>query len=566
MIEFKLGDWRTNCSLLGLIRILEHNNQEYEMLNDGIRFDKNILDEFEEYYFNYFSDTYEKELPWYRIVSYDHKLQSLLEDVEGITEEDLNKLNKQIDVTKDYLSRNNYIKVFDLIKGAKDLEEQVKNLKKVNLRKNEKVKDRLEDIEKEGQALNEIIKIAKTIDGKKHLRAKGVIYSHINRGIGGVSFFNRNTKFKDVYEDYKATFINDLIEDLKVEDKSKYTYECFNCESRIRNLSSAGTINLLNQTGFDNARKSSYVWNHMSDILICYKCRFLYTMFSAGFSHRGYEGLFINYNRNVEGLKSANEGVRVQMDYDLDSSDRAISYRAIVAAINRQYIDNLDYEQNEVQIVRYKNENYMFNILSVEHMEIVLNAKEDLKELEKTFYRYLGSGSEYISIYDEILSRIFNNQNLFTLIHFLLINRLSENSMISGNFSIYHIGRMNNINYQILKGGLDMGKINMGKQIYFTRLAGNKLRKSYLTSGNENKINGISYRLLNALKTRNSENFAHNLINAYMYRKELIPQNLTMALENEEILGMLGYAFVMGLNGSDSKQGDKKEEENINEE
>lgn len=565
MIEFKLGDWRSNCSLLGLIRVLEHNNQEYEEFNNRIRFDQNILEGFEEFYFNYFSDTYEKELPWYRIISYDKKLQNILEDINDMENKDLDKFNEQVDITKRYFTKQqseNYTKVYNLIEGAKDLEKQVKSLKKVNLRKNERVKDRLEDIEKEGQALREIIRIAKTEDGRKHLRAKGVIYSHINRGIGGVSFFNRNTKFKDVYEDYKVTFLNDLIEDLKVEDKSKYGYECFSCDSKIKNLGAANTINILNETGFDDARKSSYVWNHMSDILICYKCRFLYTMFPAGFSHKGYEGLFINYNRNIEGLKAVNEGVRVRMDHELGGSDRAISYRAIVAAINRQYMGSFDYEQNDVQIVRYKNENYKFNILSAEHMEIVQNSREDLKELEKTFYRYSG-GNEYISIYDQILERVFNNQNLFTLIHFLLVNKVSTSPMINGNFSMYHISRMNNINYEILKGGLVMEGIDMGKQIYFTRLVGNKLRKSYLTSGNKNKIDGISYRLLNALKTRNSESFAHNLINAYMYRREPIPQDLTRALENDETLGMLGYAFVIGLNGSDGRE---KEEEISNEE
>ena len=45
----------------------------------------------------------------------------------------------------------------------------------------------------------------------------------------------------------------------------------------------------------------------------------------------------------------------------------------------------------------------------------------------------------------------------------------------------------------------------------------------------------------------------HNIITSYMYIDKAIPKNLTLALENEEMLGIVGYAFVTGLNGGDLK-------------
>lgn len=84
------------------------------------------------------------------------------------------------------------------------------------------------------------------------------------------------------------------------------------------------------------------------------------------------------------------------------------------------------------------------------------------------------------------------------------------------------------------------------------RSYGYHLRKKYLEKDKEadkTKIRGMSYRMLNALKTINAEMFMHNVITSYMYIGEPIPSKLTIALESEEDLGIIGYAFVTGLNG-----------------
>lgn len=559
MIKFELGDWRTNASLLGLIRILKHNNRDFSINQTSIEFDSNLLVGFEEDYFNYFSDTYEKQLPWYRIVCYESKLKNHINNTEIMTKEDLEKLNKQIEIVKDYLRRPNYKKVYTLIDRAEGLDEKAKNIKKINLRKNEDIIDRLDDIKNELNKLKEIINICNKSDAKKHMRAKGVIYTHINRGMDSVSFLNRNTKYVDVFEDYKDYFIEPLLVDINNESKYKNPYECFSCSNKINTLKDAYSINLLKSTGFDNIRKSSYVWNHMSDILICSKCNFLYSMISAGFSYSAYEGIFINYSRNIGGLIYANNSAKARIK-NMTSNEKAISYRTIVAAVGRQNIEDLEYEERDIQIVRYKNENYYFNILSSEIINIIKKSKKDLQAIEKASYK---QGNSYFNVYDLVLDRIFNGQNMFTLIHFLLVNLISKNPGVSAFYNFYHIGMIININYELMIGGMDMNDNFMKKQIYFSRINGNELREDYLKKGMENKIIGISYRLLNALKTRNSELFMHNIINSYMYLNKPIPQNMTLALEDEEKLGLIGYSFVTGLNGVKYENLSKSKEEAI---
>lgn len=82
MMRFELGDWRTNASLLGLIRILDHGSRDYKLYETSIEVPRESLENFEEDYFKYFSDTYEEGLPWHRIVSYGDALDKHLEEPE----------------------------------------------------------------------------------------------------------------------------------------------------------------------------------------------------------------------------------------------------------------------------------------------------------------------------------------------------------------------------------------------------------------------------------------------------------------------------------------------------
>ncbi|NLN40861.1 MAG: type I-B CRISPR-associated protein Cas8b1/Cst1 [Clostridiales bacterium] len=126
-----------------------------------------------------------------------------------------------------------------------------------------------------------------------------------------------------------------------------------------------------------------------------------------------------------------------------------------------------------------------------------------------------------------------------------------------------HVMNLNIININYLKGGENIKKVEENRELVSkARKYGYYLRQKYLDrdpEADKNRIRGISYRLLNALKTRNSEMFMHNIITSYMYIGEIIPKNITLALENEEMLGIIGYAFVTGLNG-----GDYKDENNDN--
>lgn len=560
-LEFRLDDWRSNVSIIGLMNILDNDEEgQYEIVKNG--FDEYLkvsiksLENFEEKYFKYFIDTYEKNLPWYRIISYKNEVEKFIKtDLSEFKKDDFEKLNKQIDLVKDYLKRPNYTKVFEYIESDIEITKLIKDIKKIKLRKKEEISDRKEEILENLKIMQEIINYCNTETGRKYLGAKGAIFTFINKGIGGVSFLNKQTKEKDIYKDYKEYFLDTLNNYLE-EDKKKYKYNCFNCDNKIKNLNTG--IGILNDTGFDLARKPTHVWFEENDVGICDICSFLYSCFPAGFNYSSYEGIFVNANSSIEELKRVNSQISMEVNKVKDT--RGISYRALVNTISKKSIEELKYELDDVQVIRYKNEKYNFNILSKYSLSIINDSIEDLESLSNAGYKI---GNDYISIYDKVLDRLFNNQNMYTLIYKLFSYKLTNTSFVNAYYNTSHIYRIIRINTRKLKEVIDLGNESANAFVEKYRKYGYFLALEYKKkdSNYENKIRGISYRMLNALKTRNAENFMHNLINSYMYMSLSIPKDMVKALENDDNLGTIGYSFVAGLNSYGISDDNKNKEE-----
>ena len=86
-IVIELGAWQYNAGIAGLCNILEKNGIEINIHEDKLIFNseeelKKALENFEEKYFNYLIEKYEKTLSWYKIVSYKEELQDIKNNFE----------------------------------------------------------------------------------------------------------------------------------------------------------------------------------------------------------------------------------------------------------------------------------------------------------------------------------------------------------------------------------------------------------------------------------------------------------------------------------------------------
>ncbi|QID33516.1 type I-B CRISPR-associated protein Cas8b1/Cst1 [Pampinifervens florentissimum] len=105
---------------------------------------------------------------------------------------------------------------------------------------------------------------------------------------------------------------------------------------------------------------------------------------------------------------------------------------------------------------------------------------------------------------------------------------------------------------------------NKEKEINSAFVEGKKLAQSYKESLGEdrakNKIESLSYRLLEAVRRRDIDHFSQNLIRAYLEVEKPIPRVFLSAIK-EEGLERIAYAFLIGLNGKEGKDESNTETE-----
>ena len=542
-IVIELGTWQYNAGIAGLCNILKKNGIEINIHEDKLIFNseedlKKALENFEEKYFNYLIEKYEKTLSWYKIVSYKEELQDIKNNFELLDEKKFQELDKYIkEILKYYIKSASYKAAYELIGGNTDPLQLEKELKPVSIKKNEKISDKKEDILK--MIDKALILIEYCEKGKEYLAGKNVIYTLIKNAWNGVCFLNPQTKEKNFYKDFKNYFVDTALSYLD-EDKSKYKYECFVCDSKIKNFDN--DFSFLNETGFDTARKPSHAWNFLNNAGMCPLCRLIYSCIPAGFSYVYGNGIFINSNQSLTELLRVNKLVyeKIYNHNTKNEGNSSLTYRALAEALKDEKEENLKYELADIQMVRYENEKYYFNILSKNIIKIIKNSKNDLDFLTKAWYREINTD---FRIYEEVMKKLLNNQNLFTLIYKLLFYRVSREK--DCHFTANHVMNILNINYRILEGvGLMENKEKFNRE---AKAAGFYLREKYINKKAEHKIPGLCYRILNGIKTNNRKMVMDTIFNMYLYVESPVSNVIAKMLDDDKSLEQFGYGFTAGF-------------------
>ncbi|WP_141604030.1 type I-B CRISPR-associated protein Cas8b1/Cst1 [Terrilactibacillus laevilacticus] len=558
-IELTLKEWLYNVGIVGFVNIVGKDNITI-VDNSTISFSKEVLHGFENKYFDYFINTYEKILPWYKIISYESEITRLENnDFDTFDEKTLEQLNTYIKkVVKKSIKDDKERKkpAYKLMENGAELLRLEKKLDIIpSLKKSETLEDKKQDIISEVkiqfEILKRIIRCCQSYEGRRYLAGKSIIYNIINKAWGRVCFLNPQTKEKDMYVDFKNHFVTPTEDYINEEDR-KRKYHCFICDRTIRNLNL--NLSFLNQIGFDTSRKSSHVWNFTNDVGICPICRLIYSCVPAGFTYVYDRGLFVNDSTTIDNLLRVNDNIKLSTLQQNDTTVRSVNtYFALTKAIQEQFSGKVKYELADIQIVRYENETYRFNVLSRLTLSVLNQSKEAMSKLLNTGFR---EGNTNFNLYEIVMKKLFNNENLFTIIHKLIIYKLSNVTNLYYNIS--HVNRLLEINTNFLRGiGRMEGLIK--EDVKLANDFGYYFRKAYQKKKSDNKLPGISYKLLNALKTNNINMFMDVLLNCYSYIKEQVPKLFLQVFTNDETFKTIGYAFVAGIIDNSSKNGEGRE-------
>ena len=97
------------------------------------------------------------------------------------------------------------------------------------------------------------------------------------------------------------------------------------------------------------------------------------------------------------------------------------------------------------------------------------------------------------------------------------------------------------------------------KELWHIYNRGLKLSQELRKKNAENKIQSISYKLLNALRIGNTNQFMDVLVRTYMAYGQEIPSSFVKAVSDKEAFYSLGYSFLNGLLGKENKEGENNE-------
>ena len=554
-INISLNNWLFNAGVVGFINILEHAENKVVYKGQEVEVDKNVLEGFEEKYFKYFIDIYKKTLSFTKILNIKGFIEKHeAEEYSNFDLEALEQLNNYIGTkaksgTMKYLiNSNSYKKAYEVINDGIDVLEIENDIKTIKVGKNENIKDYMDEIKNTIASINLVINYFEKEETIKHVGAKNVMYTLIKNAWNGVSFLNPQTKHKDSYEDYSEHYLK-VLDINSNEENENYKYCCSNCSIKMKDMNN--DLSFLNATGFDTNRKSSHVWNYYNDMAICPTCKLIYSCVPAGFTYIYSSGIFVNQNNDSENLVKVNRTIKSEV---LDSEAKSIwkIYQTITEEMTKKVLETSKYELSDIQVVRYEDEKYRFNLLTKEVLKVLRKSKDSLIKVMNRGYQ---DTKGYYNIYDEAIRSIINSENLFLQIHNLLIIKLSKANKI--NYNNQHILELLKINTNYLEGVTGMENNNILEN---SKNAGYYFRKSYEEKNAENKINGIAYRLLNSLKTNNKHMFMDTLINCYLYIKQSVPKVFVEGMKDDYEFKSIGYAFVAGITNEGYKKDSQKEE------
>ena len=547
-IKIELGDWNYNAGIIGLINILNDETEECKIEKNYIEFSEQMLDDFEEKYFDYLFEKYEKNTVYGNIVKKIDLISSYL-NMKEMTTKELDVLNDTIDYVKSKLKRKSYMAAYPFIKGI-DILEEAKKLNTVKLKKKESILEKKEEIKYQLNLLMDLLIELRKDEYKKYILAKDIIYSYTNEFLSNVAMWGKNENKKDPYVVFQEYFIAPIKKYIE-KDKTKYKMSCTCCGRPIKNLKESYDLTWIVDTGVDGARKSSHYWNYNSDTRVCPICNLVYACIPAGIVYSNRKGFFINENQSIQKLREINNFNDVENDLSIEELEE-ISYFKIVNAI--EYEAKTKRSINEIQniqIVKYNlgnsNNKYMFNILSKRKLNIIYENRKELSGLLKGNVK-LKDQKTYVNLYQEVLKRIYSNENLYDLIY----------TAIKSKVYSYYINNILIIAYSLFGGKRKMNNINGFTSINSKiQKEGKNLRQEYKKKGSETRIQAIIYKLLTAIRVKNTASFSEILIKLYVYINKPVPEYFVEALGNEEKLQLYGYSFLMGLTGEEKKTEEK---------
>lgn len=592
-----LNDWFFNCGIVGFLKILEWNQDEFAIKKENyIEFDTEDLKNFHKYYFKYFYDNYNVAQ------KVEDRTKNAFEYIENNIEKEIENKEEQKNVNDKIKSNEKYIK--DVIKKELDkikkIDEQIYNEMKLQYDKIEKeqTKEGIENIKK---VLLENIK-SEHVNNRLTLNLFKSILS--STYYGQPSFLNvlktallYNEQQELMYKDYVSNivetgFINDIInekydiqgikeyieksktqgnisqeiekiyskiekdyikKDKQVNEIKKYLQEkvikrCSMCETEIGLTTDYSEGNFVPLAiSSDNAR--NFFWNQNVKFPICDICKLILFCIPAGItkitktvkengSYKEKQVLsFVNFDTSVDKLYKTNQNFNNSSKYQNKLEN---PYTELILDIVQQDKKISKWMLDNVFVVEFETEYGAYS--RIEYFNIKRYVTEFFTEYSAKTLANIRDYKYKLQIVDYILK----NKD----IKYVINDKLREEikSDIPNGYNSF-LAVQTRMILNLLKkeeNGVEIKKNN--DKLYVLYNLGIQIHEELKKNKEENKLDGYTYKMLNSIKVGNKKEFMDIVIRIHMSMgKDVSPIFIETMQDTDLDFESIAHSFLAGI-------------------
>ena len=600
-----LGDWFFNSGIVGFLRILEHNNDNFAQIKDNsITFDTQSLKNFHKYYFNYFFDKYNvANKTKDRINQSFGKIAGVLKN-ESVDKAEIKRLQESVKTEKKYIK--SVIKTqLDKIKKIDENAYQT-ILEQYNEIDAVKEKEDIEKLTKIGQVI--ILEIEKD-DINKRLTMNLFKSILSNKYFGQPSFLNVvNAKLSYeeqeslMYKDYisniiETDFLNEILENKytleqikeniseklsnglltkeviqiytniqkkyieknkDIEEIKKYISEkvlnyCYMCENEktlTTNYSEGNFIPLA--VSSDNMK--NFFWNQNAKFPICDTCKLMLFCIPAGISsvsktaQENMNGQVTYREKEIYGFVNNDVSVEELLQYNNNLTqssklDKTIHnpYSDLILSIVEQKKDISEWQLQNIFVVEFESEYLAFS--RVEYF----NIKRYVAKFFKNYSKMFTAISDY-RYKLQIIDYILKNKDIKYVINQRLREEFEKD--IPNGFNNYLATKVRLILNLLKKEDSNMNETikKNNNKLYVLYSLGVAIHEELKAKNEENKLDGYVYKMLNSIKSGNKKEFMDIVIRIHMSMgKDVSPIFLEVMQNSDLDFESIGHSFVSGL-------------------
>ncbi len=601
-----LNDWFYNSGIVGFLRILDYNNDNFAEIKDNyITFETRKLENFHKYYFKYFFDKYNIGLKtteriensFEKIINYlkgdsqdkqviketQEKLKTEKKYVKDIIKKQLDKIKKYDESTySNILIEYNKI---DKIKTQENIDE-LNNIREIITKELQK-----EDINKRltlnlfksilsknyfGQiSFLNVVKNALTFEEQEKIMYKDYISNIIE-----IDFIDEilHDKYKieelkilikdkldnqeiskeviQIYTNIQKRFIDkekslDEIKDYIQKNVFAHCYMCENDKSLTSNYSEGNFIPLA--VSSDNMK--NFFWNQNAEFPICDVCKLILFCIPAGISSvkkttkENVNGQVVYREKEVNGFVNYDTSVDdlLKMNNYLSQTskvDKSIynPYEELILNIVEQQKNLQEWQLENIFIVEFETEYLAFS--RIEYFNIK-------RYIAKFFVEYSQNTLNIMKDYRykiQIMDYILKNKDLKYIINSRLREELSKETQ--NGFNSFIATRIRLILNLLKKEDMEMDervKKNNAKLSVLYNL-GVSIHEELKAKKEDNKLDGYTYKMLNSIKSGNKKEFMDVVIRIHMSMgKDISPIFLEVMQDTDLDFESIGHSFISGL-------------------